>query len=74
MSKYRGGQLLGRQRGGGGGRQLQAKNLIRVITCKMCLFSLYFLNYMIFITRNAEKIGATVVYNFVLRKFDFRGR
>ena len=33
-----------------GGRQLQTKNQIRVVTCKMYLFLLYFVNYMIFIT------------------------
>ena len=33
-----------------GGGQLQTKNQIEVVTCKMCLFSLYFVNYMIFIT------------------------
>ena len=32
-----------------GGGQLQTKNQIRVVTCKMCLFVLYFVNYMIFI-------------------------
>ena len=32
----------------GGGGHLQTKNQIRVVTCKMCLFVLYFVNYMIF--------------------------
>ena len=30
--------------------QLQTKDLIRVVTRKMCLFSLYYVKYMIFIT------------------------
>ena len=34
----------------GGGGQLQTKNQIRVVTCKMCLFSIYFVKYMIFMT------------------------
>ena len=34
----------------GGGRQLQTTNQIRVVTCKMCLFVLYFVNYMIFMS------------------------
>ena len=36
-----------------GGGQLQTKNRIRIITCKMCLFVLYFVNYMIFMSSNA---------------------
>ena len=36
-----------------GARQLQTKHLIRKVTCKMCLFSLYFVRYMMFITLNA---------------------
>ena len=58
-----------------GGSQLQNKNLIWVVSYKMCLLSLYFVNYMIFIPRNAlyGKIGVTSVHNFALRKFDFRG-
>ena len=38
------------KRKGGACSQFQTKNLIRVLTCKMCLFSLYFV---IFITCNA---------------------
>ena len=38
---------------GGGGSQLQTTNQIRVVTCKMCLFVLYFVNYMIFMSSNA---------------------
>ena len=33
-----------------GGSQLQTKNQKRVVTYKMCLFSFYFVKYMIFIT------------------------
>ena len=45
-----------------GGSKLQTKNQIRVVTnCKMCLFSMLY-----------GKIGVTFVYNFALRKFDFR--
>ena len=33
--------------------QLQTKQFIRVVTCKMCLFSLYFVKYMMFITLDA---------------------
>ena len=33
-----------------GGGQLLTNNQIGVVTCKMCLFSLYFVKYMIFIT------------------------
>ena len=33
-----------------GGGQLQNKKLIRVVTCKMCLFSLYFVICMMFMT------------------------
>ena len=33
-----------------GGVQLQTKNQIRVITCKVCLFSFYFVKYVICIT------------------------
>ena len=32
-----------------GGGQLETESLIRVVTCKMCLFSLYFVIYMVFI-------------------------
>ena len=51
------------------------ENLIRVVICKICLFSLYFvkLYYMIFITRNASwKNLLTFLHNCVLRKYDFR--
>ena len=37
-------QNIGAEEGGG---QLQTKNQIRVVTCKMYLFSLYFVKYMI---------------------------
>ena len=33
-----------------GGGQLLTKHLIRVVACKMCLFSLIFVKYMMFIT------------------------
>ena len=33
-----------------GGGQLQTNNLIRVVSSKVCLFSLYFLKYKTFIT------------------------
>ena len=33
-----------------GGGQLQTMSQTGVVTCKMCLFSLYFVKYMIFIT------------------------
>ena len=36
-----------------GDRQLQPKHLIRVVARKMCLFSLYFVKYMMFITLHA---------------------
>ena len=36
-----------------GGGQLQTKHLIRVVASKMCLFSLYFVKYMMFITLHA---------------------
>ena len=36
-----------------GGGQLQTKNQIRVVACIMCLFSLYIVNYMMFITLHA---------------------
>ena len=42
--------LFQRKKRGGG--LLQTKNQIRVVTCKMCLFVLYFLNYMIFMSSN----------------------
>ena len=35
---------------GKGGGQLQTKNQIRVVTWKMCFFSIYFVKYMILIT------------------------
>ena len=38
-----------------GGGQLQTESLIMVVTCKMCLFSLYFVIYMIFIVWKALK-------------------
>ena len=37
---------------GGGGKgdgQLQPKHLIMIVACKMCLFSLYFVKYMMLI-------------------------
>ena len=36
-----------------GGGQLQTKHLIRVVACKMYLFTLYFVKYMMFITLHA---------------------
>ena len=39
--------------GNKGGGQLQTKHLIRVVACTMCLFSLYIVNYMMFITLHA---------------------
>ena len=36
-----------------GGGQRQTEHLIRVVPCKMCLFSLYFVKYMICITLHA---------------------
>ena len=33
-----------------GGSQLQTKRHIGIVACKMCLFSLYFVIYMMFIT------------------------
>ena len=36
-----------------GGGQLQTENLIRVVTCKFCFFSLYFVKYMVFIVWKA---------------------
>ena len=47
-----------------------------VVACKMCLFSLYFVRYMMFITLDAlyGMIEALFVYNSALRKFDFRER
>ena len=45
-------QNLGAKKGGG---QLQTESLIRVLTCKMCLFSLYFVIYMVFIVWKALK-------------------
>ena len=36
-----------------GGGQLKTKHLIRVVACKMCLFSLYFVKYILFITLHA---------------------
>ena len=38
-----------------GGGQLQTESLIRVVNCEMCLFSLYFLIYMVFIVWKALK-------------------
>ena len=35
-----------------GGSQLQTKNQMRVVICKMCLFLLYFVNYVIFMLSN----------------------
>ena len=59
-----------------GGGRLQTKNQIRVVICKMCLFLLYFVNYMIFMSSKLryDKIGVIFVYNFALKKFNFRGR
>ena len=42
--------LEGEKKRGGGG-SIQTKNLIRVVTCKTCLFSLYFTKYIIFIMK-----------------------
>ena len=39
-----------KKKGGGGGDEVQTKNQIRVVTCKICLCSLYFVKYMIFMT------------------------
>ena len=38
----------------GGGGQLQTKHLIRVVACEICLFSLYFVKYMMCITVHAS--------------------
>ena len=38
-----------------GDSQLQTESLIRVVTCTMCLFSLYFVVYMVFIVWKALK-------------------
>ena len=38
-----------------GGGQLQTESLTRVVTCKMYLFSLYFVIYMVFIVWKALK-------------------
>ena len=64
--------MKAKKRGGG---QLQTKNQIRVVTCKMGLFLLYFVNYMIFIISKCfmKKIIVTFVYNFALTIFYFRG-
>ena len=58
-----------------GGGQLQTKHLTRIVAHKMCLFSLYFLKYMMFITLNGLwNNWSPFVYNLELRKFDFRGQ
>ena len=45
------------------------------LICKMCLFSLYFMKYLMLITLHALLNNwSPFVYNFALRKFDFRGR
>ena len=54
------------------GGQLQTKHLIRVVACKMCLFLLYFVKYMMFIALHA--LWNDWIDNSALRKFDFRGR
>ena len=38
-----------------GGSQLQSKNQIRVVTCKMCVFSLYFVKSIMLIPCNLSK-------------------
>ena len=43
-----GNSFEGKKKGGGG--QFQTKHLIKVVACKMCLFSLYFVKYLMFIT------------------------
>ena len=67
---FRGGDLQLSKIGGG---QLHTKDLIMVVTCKMCLFSLYL----------KENIGNEMLYGrkgsqfctkFALRKHVFRGR
>ena len=52
-AKIEGGQIhaLGKQKKEGS--QIQSKNLIKVVTLKMCLLSLHFVKYMIFIISNA---------------------
>ena len=71
MPKSRGSQLLCRQKKGGA--QLQTENLI--VTCKMSLFSLYFVKYMVFIVWKAlKKIWIILIGNIALRIFDIRGR
>ena len=47
--------------------QLQTESLISVVTCKMCLFSLYFVISMV-------RIWISFVGHFVLRMSDFGGR
>ena len=55
--------------------KLPTKDLIRVVTCRICLFSLYSAKYMIFITYEMlyGRIGVTFMYNFASRKYDLRG-
>ena len=58
------------------GRSTSNYALIRVVACKMCLFSCYFVKYMIFITLHALLnywSPFCIQFCIVLRKFDFRG-
>ena len=61
-----------------GGGQLQTKHLIRIVACKMCLFSLYFVKHMMFIILHALHAlwndWGPFCNNSALRKLDFRGR
>ena len=57
-----------------GSGRLQTKHLERVVACKICLFSLYFVKYMMFITLHALwNEWSPFLYNSALRKFYFRG-
>ena len=57
------------------GSKLQTKRLTRIVAYKMCLFSLYFVKYMFFITLNGIWINWNSAWiQFCMRKFGFRGR
>ena len=56
------------------GRSTSNTNLIRVVTWKKCLFSLYFAKCMILHGMLCGRIPVTFAYNFALRKYDYRGR
>ena len=58
-----------------GGSQFQTEHLIMVVICKMCLFSLYFMKYLMLITLHALLNNwSSFVYTLALRKFDLRGQ